>query len=55
MSSKMDKTQKGHIQGQQKGIRLTKVRAPVMIKIELGTETPPPPTINNHYDIFVVV
>jgi hypothetical protein len=34
---------------------LTKVRAPVLIKIELGTGNPPPPTIKKHYNIFVVV
>jgi hypothetical protein len=50
-----DKLQKGHMKGQQKGVRLTKVRAPLLIKIELGTENPPPLTIKNHYNIFVVV
>jgi hypothetical protein len=40
---------------QKKGIRLTKVRAPVTIQIELGTEAPPLPTIKKHYDIFVLV
>ncbi len=53
--SKLDKTQKGHMKGQQKGVRSTKVRAPVTIKKEPGTENPPPPTIKKHYDIFVVV
>jgi hypothetical protein len=47
--------QKGHMQGQQKGVRLTKVRAPVTIKLEPGTENPPPLTIKKHYNIFVVV
>jgi hypothetical protein len=51
----LDKTQKGHMKGQQKQIWLTKVRAPVAIKIEPGTENPPPPTIKMHYNIFVVV
>ncbi len=51
----LNKTQKGHMKGQQKGIRLTKVSAPVAIKIELGTENPPPPTIKKHFSIFVVV
>jgi hypothetical protein len=32
-----------------------KVRAPVTIKIELGAEKPPPPTIKKHYDIFFAV
>jgi hypothetical protein len=50
-----DKTQKGHMKGQQKGVRLMKVRAPRTIKIELGTQDPPPPTIKKHYDIFIVV
>ncbi len=34
---------------------MTKVRAPVSIKIELGIEKSPLLTIKNHYDIFVVV
>jgi hypothetical protein len=51
----LDNTQKGHMKGQQKGIRLTKVRAPVAIKIELGTENSPPPTIKRHYNIFAMV
>jgi hypothetical protein len=50
-----DKTQKGHMKGQQKGVRLTKVSAPVTIKVEPGTASPPPPTIKKHYDVFVVV
>jgi hypothetical protein len=50
-----DKTQKGHMKGQQKGVQLTRVTAPVRIKVELGTANPPPPTIKKHYDIFVVV
>jgi hypothetical protein len=47
----LDKIQKGHMKGQW----LTKVRALATIKIEPGTEKPPPPTIKKHYDIFVVV
>jgi hypothetical protein len=50
-----DKTQKGHMKGQQKGVQSTKVLTPVMIKVEPGTANPPPPTITKHYDIFVVV
>jgi hypothetical protein len=42
------------MKGQQKGVWLTKVRAPVIIKIEPGTEDLPLPTIKKHYDIFVV-
>jgi hypothetical protein len=50
-----DKIQKEHMKRQQKGVRLTKVRAPVMIKVEPGTENSPPPTIKKHYNIFVMV
>jgi hypothetical protein len=50
-----DKIQKGHMKGQQKGVQLTKVSAPVTIKVEPGTSNPPPPTITKHYDILVVV
>ncbi len=34
---------------------MTKVSAPVTIKVEPGTDNPPLPTIKKHYDIFVVV
>jgi hypothetical protein len=34
---------------------LTKVTAPVMIKVEPGTVNPPLPTIKKHYNIFVMV
>ncbi len=50
-----DKMQKGHMKGQWKGLRLTKVSAPVTIKVEPGTANPPLLTIKKHYDIFVVV
>ncbi len=50
-----DKTQKGHMKGQKKGIWSTKSWAPVAIKIEPCTESPPPPTTKKHYNIFVVV
>jgi hypothetical protein len=50
-----DKMQKGHIKGWWKGVWLTKVTAPVTIKVEPGTENPPPPTIKKHYNIFIVV
>ncbi len=50
-----DKTQKGHMKGQQKGVWSTKVSAPVLIKVELGIVNLPKPTIKKHYDIFVVV
>ncbi len=51
----LDKTQKGHMKGQRKGVQSTKVTALVMIKVELGTANPPPPMIKKHYDIFVMV
>ncbi len=38
-----------------KKVRSMKVRAPVTIKIEPGTENPPSLTIKKHNDIFVVV
>ncbi len=50
-----DKMQKGHMKEQWKGVQLTKVTAPVMIKVKPGTANPPPPTIKKHYDIFVLV
>ncbi len=50
-----DKMQKEHMKGQWKGVWLTKTTAPVTIKVEPGTENPPPPTIKKHYNIFVVV
>jgi hypothetical protein len=37
----LDKTQKGHMKGQRKGVGSTKVTAPVMIKVEPGTTNPP--------------
>ncbi len=51
----LDKMQRGHIKGQRKRMRQTKVAAQVMIKVELGTANPPLPTIKKHYNIFVVV
>jgi hypothetical protein len=51
----LEEMQKGNTKWQQKGVQLTKVRALVKIKIEPGTEDPPPPTIKKHYNIFVVV
>jgi hypothetical protein len=50
-----DEMQKGHMKGQWKGVWLTKVTAPVTIKVEPGTANPPPPTIKKHYNIFVLV
>jgi hypothetical protein len=41
----LDERQKGHMKGQWKGVQLTKVTAPVMIKVEPGRANPPPPTI----------
>jgi hypothetical protein len=43
------------MKGKKKGIRLTKVRALVTIKIEPSTENSPPLTIKRHYNIFVGV
>jgi hypothetical protein len=51
----LDKTQKSHMIGQQNGVWSTKIRAPVTIKIEPGTENPPSLTIKKHYNIFVMV
>jgi hypothetical protein len=42
------------MKGQQKGVWSTKVRASVTIKVEMGTENSPLPTIKKHYNIFVV-
>ncbi len=53
--SDSDKTQKGHMKGQQKGVQLTKVSASVTIKVEPGTANPPLPTITKHYNFFVMV
>jgi hypothetical protein len=43
------------MKGQQKGVRLIKVTAPVMIKEEPGTSNPPPSDHQKAHDIFVVV
>jgi hypothetical protein len=48
-----DEMQKGHIKGQRKGVRSTKVRAPVHMKIEPGTEDSPRLAISKESDIFV--
>ena len=37
-----DETQKGHMKGQRKGVRLTKVKPAIEIKIEPGLEDAPP-------------
>jgi hypothetical protein len=52
-----NKTQKGHMKGQRKGVRLTKVKAAVEIKIKLGTEDTPPKLvgIKKMNDIFVKI
>ncbi len=50
-----DKTQKRHMKGQRKGVRLTKIKPPVHIKIEPTTETAPNLTITKENDIFVVI
>ncbi len=51
----LDKTQKGHMKEQRKGVRSTKLSAPVTIKVEPGTANTPLPTITKHYNIFVMV
>jgi hypothetical protein len=51
----LNKTQKGHMKGRQKGVRSTKVSAPVTIKVESGTANSPPPTIKKHYNILIMV
>jgi hypothetical protein len=51
----LDKTQEGHMKGQQKGVLSTMDRAPGMIKIEPGTANPPLSTIKKHSNIFIVV
>jgi hypothetical protein len=43
------------MKGQRKGLWLTMVSAPVLIKEELGTANPPQPIIKKHYDIFVML
>jgi hypothetical protein len=43
------------VKGQWKGVRWTKIAAPVTIKVEPETEHPPLPTIKKHYDIFLGV
>ncbi len=50
-----DKTQKGHLKGQHKGLQSTKVRQQIEIKIEPGTENVPAKPIRKHNDIFVRV
>ncbi len=49
----LEETQKRHMKGQRKGVRLTKVRTPVHIKIEPTTENSPNLTITKEHDIFV--
>jgi hypothetical protein len=52
-----DKTQKGHMKGQRKGVRSTKDTAAVEIKIKPGTEDAPPKLvgIKKMNDIFVKI
>jgi len=52
-----DKTQKGHMKGQRKGVRSTKVKQASAIKIESGTEDSPPKlvAIKKLNDIFVKI
>ncbi len=52
-----DKTQKGRMKGQRKGVRSTRVKPAYEIKIEPGTEDPPPKFvgIKKMDDIFVKI
>ncbi len=50
-----EEKQKGHMKGQRKGVRLTKVKPPVHIKIEPTTQTAPNLTITKENSIFVVI
>jgi hypothetical protein len=50
-----DEMHKEHMKGQRKGVRSTKVKPPVHIKIEPTTETSPNLTITKEKDIFVVI
>ncbi len=51
----LEEIQKGHMKGQRKGIRSTKVREQVEIKIEPGTEVLPQQPMKKQHDIFVVI
>jgi hypothetical protein len=48
-------TQKGHMKGQRKGIRSTKVREQVEIKIKPGTEVLPQQPMKKQHNIFVMI
>jgi hypothetical protein len=52
-----DETQKGHMKGQRKGVRSTKVKPAIEIKIELGQEDAPPKlvAIRKLNEIFVKI
>jgi hypothetical protein len=52
-----DKTQKGHMKGQRKGVRSTKVKPAIEVKIEPGTGNAPPKlvAIRKLNDIFVKI
>jgi hypothetical protein len=52
-----DETQKGHMKGQRKGVRSTKVKPAIEIKIEQGQEDAPPTliAIRKLNDIFVKI
>ncbi len=51
----LEETQKGHMKGQRKGIRSTKVRDQVEIKIEPGTEVLLQQPMKKQHNIFVVI
>jgi hypothetical protein len=52
-----EETQKGHMKGQRKGVRSTRVKPACEIKIKPGTKDPPPKPIRNKKmdDIFVKI
>jgi hypothetical protein len=52
-----DETQKGHMKGQRKGVRSTRVKPAIKIKIKLGYEDAPPKlvTIRKLNDIFIKI
>ncbi len=52
-----DETQKGHMKGQRKGVRSTKVKPAIEIKIEPGTEDAPPKLVHikKLNDIFIKI
>ncbi len=52
-----DETQKGHMKGQRKGVRSTRVKPAYEIKIKPGTKDPPPKLVGNKKmdNIFIII